>query len=42
VYTEKTDIQWQLVTSTVTTVATGVIIAGKLIKNLITGTGVGA
>jgi len=32
-YTEKTDIQWQLVTSTATTVAAGVIIAGKLIKN---------
>jgi len=41
-YTEKTDIQWQLVTSTATTVATGIILAGKLIKNLITGTGVGA
>jgi hypothetical protein len=32
-YTEKTDIQWQLVTSTATTIAAGVIIAGKLIKN---------
>lgn len=32
-YAEKTDIQWQLVTSTATTVAAGVIIAGKLIKN---------
>jgi hypothetical protein len=32
-YSEKTDIQWQLVTSTATTVAAGVIIAGKLIKN---------
>jgi len=32
-YTEKTDIQWQLVTSTATTVAAGVIITGKLIKN---------
>jgi len=32
-YTEKTDIQWQLITSTATTVAAGVIIAGKLIKN---------
>jgi hypothetical protein len=31
-YTEKTDIQWQLVTST-GTIAAGVIIAGKLIKN---------
>jgi len=31
-YAEKTDIQWQLVTSTSTTVAAGVIIAGKLIK----------
>jgi hypothetical protein len=41
-YSEKTDIQWQLVTSTATTVSAGVIIAGKLIKNLITGTGVGA
>ena len=42
VYTEKTDIQWQLVTSTVTAVSAGIIIAGKLIKNYITGTGVGA
>ena len=42
VYTEKTDIQWQLVTSTATTVSAGLIIAGKLIKNYITGTGVGA
>jgi hypothetical protein len=42
VYTEKTDIQWQLVTSTGTTVSAGVVIAGKLIKNYITGTGVGA
>ena len=41
-YTEKTDIQWQLVTSTATTVSAGLIIAGKLIKNYITGTGVGA
>jgi len=32
-YAEKTDIQWQLVTSTATTVAAGVIIAGKLIYN---------
>ena len=32
-YSEKTDIQWQLVTSTATTIAAGVIIAGKLIKN---------
>ena len=32
-YSEKTDIQWQLVTSTATTVAAGVIITGKLIKN---------
>lgn len=32
-YTEKTDIQWQLVTSTATVVAAGVIITGKLIKN---------
>lgn len=31
-YTEKTDIQWQLVTST-GTIAAGVIIAGKLISN---------
>ena len=31
-YSEKTDIQWQLVTST-GTIAAGVIIAGKLIKN---------
>ena len=42
VYTEKTDIQWQLVTSTATTVSAGLIIAGKLIKNYITGTGLGA
>jgi hypothetical protein len=35
-YPEKTDIQWQLVTSTATTVAAGVIIAGKLIKNFVT------
>ena len=41
-YSEKTDIQFQLVTSTSTTIAAGVIIAGKLIKNYITGTGVGA
>jgi len=41
VYTEKTDIQWQLSTST-GTVAAGMIIVGKLVKNLITGTGVGA
>ena len=33
IYTEKTDIQWQLVTSTATTIAAGVIIAGKLISN---------
>jgi hypothetical protein len=32
-YTEKTDIQWQLVTSTATTIAAGMIITGKLIKN---------
>jgi hypothetical protein len=32
-YTEKTDVQWQLQTSTATTIAAGVIIAGKLIKN---------
>jgi len=32
-YTEKTDVQWQLVTSTATTIAAGVIIAGKLISN---------
>jgi hypothetical protein len=32
-YTEKTDIQWQLVTSTATTIAAGVIVTGKLIKN---------
>lgn len=38
IYAEKTDIQWQLVTSTATSVAAGVIIAGKLIKNYITGT----
>ena len=33
IYTEKTDIQWQLVTSTATTIAAGIIIAGKLISN---------
>jgi hypothetical protein len=32
-YTEKTDIQWQLVTSTATTVNAGLIVAGKLIQN---------
>ena len=32
-YSENTDIQWQLVTSTATTGAAGVIITGKLIKN---------
>ena len=32
-YAEKTDVQWQLVTSTATTIAAGVIIAGKLISN---------
>jgi hypothetical protein len=32
-YSEKTDVQWQLVTSTATTIAAGVIIAGKLISN---------
>jgi len=41
VYTEKTDVQWQLSAST-GTIAAGMIIAGKLVKNLITGTGVGA
>jgi hypothetical protein len=41
-YSEKTDIQWQLVTSTATTVSAGLILAGKLVKNYITGTGVGA
>jgi len=34
-YAEKTDVQWQLVTSTATTVAAGVIIAGKLVKSYI-------
>ena len=40
-YTEKTDIQWQLVTSTATTVNAGLIVAGKLIQNNtnVTGTG---
>ena len=38
VYTEKTDIQWQLVTSTATSVAAGLIIAGKLIKTNLQGT----
>jgi hypothetical protein len=37
-YAEKTDIQWQLVTSTATTVSAGVIIAGKLIRNSLQGT----
>jgi len=41
VYTEKTDIQWQLVTSTATTIAAGVIITGKLIQNNNTVTGTG-
>ena len=41
VYTEKTDVQWQLVTSTATTIAAGVIITGKLIQNNTTTTGVG-
>ena len=40
IYTEKTDIQWQLVTST-GTLAVGIIITGKLIQNnnLVTGVG---
>ena len=38
VYTEKTDIQWQLVTSTATSVAAGLIIAGKLIGTNLQGT----
>ena len=40
IYTEKTDIQWQLSTST-GTLAAGVIISGKLIQNnnLVTGVG---
>ena len=40
IYTEKTDIQWQLVTST-GTLAAGIIITGKLIQNnnLVTGVG---
>ena len=39
-YTEKTDIQWQLVTST-GTLAAGIIVTGKLIQNnnLVTGVG---
>jgi hypothetical protein len=41
VYTEKTDVQWQLVTSTATTIAAGVIITGKLIQNNTNTTGVG-
>jgi len=32
-YTEKTDIQWQLTTSTSTTIAAGIVVSGKLIKN---------
>ena len=40
IYTEKTDIQWQLITST-GTIAAGVIVTGKLIQNnnLVTGVG---
>ena len=38
VYTEKTDIQWQLVTSTATSVAAGLIITGKLIRTNLQGT----
>jgi hypothetical protein len=37
-YAEKTDIQWQLVTSTATTVAAGLIIAGKLVRTSLQGT----
>ena len=39
-YPEKTDIQWQLITST-GTIAAGVIVTGKLIQNnnLVTGVG---
>ena len=40
-YDQKTDIQWQLGTNT-GTISAGIIVAGKLIKNYITGTGVGA
>jgi hypothetical protein len=39
-YTEKTDIQWQLVTST-GTIAAGIIITGKLIQNNNNVTGIG-
>ena len=39
-YTEKTDIQWQLVTST-GTLAAGVIVSGKLIQNNNSVTGIG-
>ena len=39
-YTEKTDIQWQLVTST-GTLAAGIIVTGKLIQNNNNTTGVG-
>ena len=42
IYTEKTDIQWQLVTSTATTIAAGVIISGKLIQNNNNVVGVGS
>ena len=40
IYTEKTDIQWQLITST-GTIAVGIIVTGKLIQNnnLVTGVG---
>ena len=42
IYTEKTDIQWQLVTSTATTIAAGIIISGKLIQNNNNVVGVGS
>jgi len=42
IYTEKTDIQWQLITSTATTIAAGVIISGKLIQNNNNVVGVGS
>ena len=32
-YTSKTDVQWQLSTSTTTQIAAGLVLAGKLIKN---------
>jgi hypothetical protein len=41
IYTEKTDIQWQLNTST-GTIAAGVIVTGKLVQNANNVTGFGS